>query len=197
MVSPWVEPGSVYNEEYRHTSLIATLRKTWDLGDPLTQRDAQARTFDHVFTRSTPAIPTPGSPSRPTPPRLGAGLRHSRQSPQPPRQGRRPGPDRESTQHWGSHCHHSSTTPTRNSHRNSSSKSSGTSPGTSSPNSRPRQPTPAEPGRRGCARTREAAEVGAAASVVPRRWLLCRLGIHTPGPGIRVSGSGDPLMPVR
>ena len=27
MVSPWVEPGSVYNEEYRHTSLIATLRK--------------------------------------------------------------------------------------------------------------------------------------------------------------------------
>ena len=33
IVSPWVEPGSVYNEEYRHTSLIATLRKTWDLGD--------------------------------------------------------------------------------------------------------------------------------------------------------------------
>ena len=29
MVSPWVEPGSVYNEEYRHTSLIATLRKAW------------------------------------------------------------------------------------------------------------------------------------------------------------------------
>ena len=27
LVSPWVEPGSVYNEEYRHTSLIATLRK--------------------------------------------------------------------------------------------------------------------------------------------------------------------------
>ena len=25
IVSPWVEPGSVYNEEYRHTSLIATL----------------------------------------------------------------------------------------------------------------------------------------------------------------------------
>jgi phospholipase C len=30
IVSPWVEPGSVYNEEYRHTSLIATLRKAWD-----------------------------------------------------------------------------------------------------------------------------------------------------------------------
>jgi phospholipase C len=31
IVSPWVEPGSVYNEEYRHTSLIATLRKAWGL----------------------------------------------------------------------------------------------------------------------------------------------------------------------
>jgi phospholipase C len=51
IVSPWVEPGSVYNEEYRHTSLIATLCKRWDLGEPLTQRDAVARTFDHVFVR--------------------------------------------------------------------------------------------------------------------------------------------------
>src|SRR5262249_26177373 len=25
LVSPWADPGSVYNEEYRHTSLIATL----------------------------------------------------------------------------------------------------------------------------------------------------------------------------
>ena len=40
LVSPWVEPGSVFNDEYRHTSLIATLRKTWDLGEPFTQRDA-------------------------------------------------------------------------------------------------------------------------------------------------------------
>jgi phospholipase C len=51
LVSPWVEPGAVYNEEYRHTSLIATLRKAWDLGEAFTQRDAAARTFDHVFTR--------------------------------------------------------------------------------------------------------------------------------------------------
>ncbi len=57
MVSPWVEPGSVYNEEYRHTSLIATLRKTWKLGDALTQRDASARTFDHVFSRTEPRNP--------------------------------------------------------------------------------------------------------------------------------------------
>src|SRR5689334_1199098 len=57
MVSPWVEPGSVYNEEYRHTSLIATLRKAWDLGAPFTQRDASARTFGHVFTRGAPRGP--------------------------------------------------------------------------------------------------------------------------------------------
>ena len=57
IVSPWVEPGSVYNEEYRHTSLIATLRKAWDLGDAFTQRDASARTFDHVFTREVPRDP--------------------------------------------------------------------------------------------------------------------------------------------
>ena len=57
MVSPWVEPGSVYNEEYRHTSLIATLREQWGLGEPLTRRDAAARTFSSVFTRDTPRDP--------------------------------------------------------------------------------------------------------------------------------------------
>ena len=57
IVSPWVEPGSVYNDEYRHTSLIATLRKTWGLGEAFTQRDAAARTFDHVFSLDTPRDP--------------------------------------------------------------------------------------------------------------------------------------------
>jgi phospholipase C len=57
LVSPWVEPGSVYNDEYRHTSLIATLRKTWGLGDPFTQRDASARTFENLFARETPRDP--------------------------------------------------------------------------------------------------------------------------------------------
>jgi phospholipase C len=57
MVSPWVAPGSVYNEEHRHTSLIATLRKVWNLGDAFTQRDASARTFDHVFSLDRPRQP--------------------------------------------------------------------------------------------------------------------------------------------
>ena len=52
-MSPWVEPGLVCNDEYRHASLIATLRKAWDLGQAFTQRDASARTFGHVFTRDT------------------------------------------------------------------------------------------------------------------------------------------------
>jgi phospholipase C len=58
IVSPWVEPGSVYSEEYRHTSLIASLRKTWGLGEAFTQRDASARTFDHVFSLAAPRDPT-------------------------------------------------------------------------------------------------------------------------------------------
>jgi len=57
IVSPWVEPGSVYNEEYRHTSLVATLREQWNLGEPFTARDAAARTFSHVFTLDTPRDP--------------------------------------------------------------------------------------------------------------------------------------------
>ena len=57
IVSPWVGSGSVYNEEYRHTSLIATLRKMWDLGEAFTRRDASARTFDHVFSLATPRDP--------------------------------------------------------------------------------------------------------------------------------------------
>jgi phospholipase C len=57
LVSPWVEKGSVFNDEYRHTSLIATLRKVWGLGEPFTQRDASARTFDDLLTLVQPRDP--------------------------------------------------------------------------------------------------------------------------------------------
>jgi phospholipase C len=57
LVSPWVARGSVFNDEYRHTSLIATLRKSWDLGEALTQRDASARTFNDLFTLDEPRDP--------------------------------------------------------------------------------------------------------------------------------------------
>jgi phospholipase C len=57
VVSPWVEPGSVYNDEHRHTSLIATLTKLWDIGGSFTERDKAAKPIDHVFTRETPTDP--------------------------------------------------------------------------------------------------------------------------------------------
>ena len=45
IISPWVAEGQVFNQEHRHTSLIATLREQWNLGDPFTARDAAARTL--------------------------------------------------------------------------------------------------------------------------------------------------------
>lgn len=63
VVSPWVEPRSVYDDEHRHTSLIATLRTLWDLGDlgdlgdAFTERDKAAKPIDYVFSRETPTDP--------------------------------------------------------------------------------------------------------------------------------------------
>jgi phospholipase C len=57
IVSPWVAAGSVFNEEYRHTSLLATLRKRWGIGEPFSRRDATARTFDHAFALDAPRDP--------------------------------------------------------------------------------------------------------------------------------------------
>ncbi len=58
MVSPWLSEKTLVTEEYRHTSLIATLRKVWGLGEaPLTRRDGSARTFEHLFTLREPRDP--------------------------------------------------------------------------------------------------------------------------------------------
>ena len=89
VVSPWVEPGSVYNEEYRHTSLIATLRKTWDLGDAVHPARRLARTFDHVFTRGTPRDPQTWATVAAQPVPAWAMDYDPGQSPQLPGQGRR------------------------------------------------------------------------------------------------------------
>ena len=69
IVSPWVAEGDVFNQEHRHTSLIATLREQWDLGEPFTARDAAARTFSHAFTLDTPRDPNtwPDPTPRPVP----------------------------------------------------------------------------------------------------------------------------------
>jgi phospholipase C len=57
VIPPWVAEGEVFNQEHRHTSLIATLREQWNLGDPFTGRDAVARSFSHVFTLDSPRDP--------------------------------------------------------------------------------------------------------------------------------------------
>jgi phospholipase C len=69
VISPWVAEGQVFNQEHRHTSLIATLREQWALGDPLTARDAAARTFSHTLTLDTPRDPRtwPAPDPRPVP----------------------------------------------------------------------------------------------------------------------------------
>ena len=70
IVSPWVGPGAVFNDEYRHTSMIATLREVWNLGKPFTARDADARTFHHVLDLEVPRDPDlwPEVAPRPVPP---------------------------------------------------------------------------------------------------------------------------------
>jgi phospholipase C len=57
-------------ENRSHTSLIATLREQWALGDPLTARDAAARTFTHALALDTPRDPRtwPVPDPRPVPP---------------------------------------------------------------------------------------------------------------------------------
>ena len=77
LVSPWVEAGAVEGApeggpdtlQYRHSSMINTLRHRWDLGPPLTRRDADdsAARFDHLFSLPEPRtqwpdIPIPDAP---------------------------------------------------------------------------------------------------------------------------------------
>jgi phospholipase C len=57
IVSPWVAPKAVFTDEYRHTSLLATLRKAWQLGTSFSAREASARTFQDVFSLEVPRDP--------------------------------------------------------------------------------------------------------------------------------------------
>ena len=67
IISPWVAEGDVFNEEHRHTSLIATLRDRWGLGAPFTARDAGARTFSDAFALDAPREPGTWPVPRPRP----------------------------------------------------------------------------------------------------------------------------------
>ncbi len=67
IVSPWVDEGIVINEEHRHTSMIATLRKVWNLGDAFSARDAAAAPFDHLLSRESPRDPATWPDMHPLP----------------------------------------------------------------------------------------------------------------------------------
>jgi phospholipase C len=56
-ISPWIPARTVINDEYRHTSVIRTLRERWSLGPPLTGRDAVARDLASIFTLEKPRGP--------------------------------------------------------------------------------------------------------------------------------------------
>jgi phospholipase C len=69
IVSPWIDTGVVFTDEYRHTSMMATLRQVWDLGKPFSGREAAARTFTDAFTLDQPRPPAtwPTLTPRPVP----------------------------------------------------------------------------------------------------------------------------------
>jgi phospholipase C len=53
-ISAWIPQRTVVSDEYRHTSLIRTMRERWSLGGPLTARDAVARDIGPVLSLSVP-----------------------------------------------------------------------------------------------------------------------------------------------
>jgi phospholipase C len=58
VVSPFTARGLVDHTTYDHTSLLATVEHLWGLA-PLTQRDAAAARFDHLFGLAAPRDDTP------------------------------------------------------------------------------------------------------------------------------------------
>ncbi len=70
IVSPWLAEGTVCTREFRHTSMLATLRETWDLGDPFTARDAAAPSFGPLLSLEAPRAPEtwPDTDPLPVPP---------------------------------------------------------------------------------------------------------------------------------
>ena len=53
-ISAWIPERTVVNDEFRATSLLATMRQRFNLGQPLSARDASARSFADIFTLTSP-----------------------------------------------------------------------------------------------------------------------------------------------
>jgi hypothetical protein len=56
-ISAWIPEQTVVNGEFRATSLLATMRQRFNLGQPLSARDASARSFADIFTLTSPRAP--------------------------------------------------------------------------------------------------------------------------------------------
>ncbi len=69
-ISAWIPERTVINDEFRHTSVIRTLREHWQLGAPLTARDGAARDLAPVLSLDAPRAPEnwPAVVPRPVPP---------------------------------------------------------------------------------------------------------------------------------
>ena len=68
-ISPWIDERTVVNDEFRSTSVLATLRERWSLGKPFSGREAIAPTLRGVLSRETPRPPDtwPEVVARPVP----------------------------------------------------------------------------------------------------------------------------------
>ena len=68
-ISPWIPEKTVVNDTYRNTSMIRTMRERWNLGPPLTARDADAADIAPVLTLDQPRAPEdwPDVTPRPVP----------------------------------------------------------------------------------------------------------------------------------
>jgi phospholipase C len=68
-ISAWIPQRTVVNEEYRHTSLIRTMRERWSLGASFSARDAIARDISPILSLSQPRAPDqwPDAVARPVP----------------------------------------------------------------------------------------------------------------------------------
>jgi len=69
-ISAWIPERTVVSAEYRNTSVLQTVRRRWNLGPPLTARDASARDLTPVLTLDRPRPPEewPNAIPRPVPP---------------------------------------------------------------------------------------------------------------------------------
>ena len=53
-ISAWIPEQTVVNDEFRATSLLATMRQRFNPGQPLSARDASARSIADIFTLTSP-----------------------------------------------------------------------------------------------------------------------------------------------